>query len=215
MLDRFGPMQGWTCLDVGCGPGGITHLLSERVGASGRVVGLDTDAEFLAHARAHARKIHRTTGRVHPARGEGMPFDIKRWVEISRALDTSDIDWEEARRHPVTPVERRCLRYFAAVEAYTVVYLRDLLNTRAIEDAEVAAFLPCWAYEESYHGRALFRHDGEIVRTVRQRGQHHVRMAEPVQAAAAAYPERAFPVLQQRQRIVGRQSLALTEAFEW
>ena len=64
------------------------------------------------------------------------------------------------------------------------------------------------------HGRALFRHDGEIVRTVRQRGQHHVRMAEPIQAAAAAYPERAFPVLQQRQRIVGRQSLALTEAFE-
>jgi cyclopropane fatty-acyl-phospholipid synthase-like methyltransferase len=24
MLDRFGLMQGWSCLDIGCGPGGIT-----------------------------------------------------------------------------------------------------------------------------------------------------------------------------------------------
>jgi SAM-dependent methyltransferase len=54
MLDRFGPMQGWTCLDIGCGPGGITGLLSERVGPAGRVVGLDMDAEFLAHARTNA-----------------------------------------------------------------------------------------------------------------------------------------------------------------
>jgi SAM-dependent methyltransferase len=54
MLDRFGPMQGWTCLDVGCGPGGITGLLSERAGPTGRVVGLDMDGEFLAHARANA-----------------------------------------------------------------------------------------------------------------------------------------------------------------
>jgi len=54
MLDRFGSMQGWACLDVGCGPGGITGLLSERVGPSGRVVGLDMDEEFLSHARSKA-----------------------------------------------------------------------------------------------------------------------------------------------------------------
>lgn len=54
MLDRFGPMQGWTCLDIGCGPGGITDLLSARVGPAGRVVGLDMEPEFLDHARANA-----------------------------------------------------------------------------------------------------------------------------------------------------------------
>lgn len=54
MLERFGPMAGWTCLDIGCGPGGITDLLSERVGLSGRVIGLDMDAEFLQHARGNA-----------------------------------------------------------------------------------------------------------------------------------------------------------------
>ena len=45
---------GWNCLDLGCGPGGITALLSERVGPTGRVVGLDADAVFLEHARRSA-----------------------------------------------------------------------------------------------------------------------------------------------------------------
>ena len=54
MLDRFGPMQGWTCLDIGCGPGGITDLLSARVGPTGRVIGLDMNAAFLEHARRNA-----------------------------------------------------------------------------------------------------------------------------------------------------------------
>jgi SAM-dependent methyltransferase len=53
MLDRIGVGPGWACLDLGCGPGGITHLLSARVGSAGRVVGLDADAIFLDHARAH------------------------------------------------------------------------------------------------------------------------------------------------------------------
>jgi SAM-dependent methyltransferase len=54
MLDRIGVKRGWRCLDIGCGPRGITDLLSERVGPNGRVVGLDMDAQHLAHARAHA-----------------------------------------------------------------------------------------------------------------------------------------------------------------
>lgn len=54
MLERFGPMRGWTCLDIGCGPGGITGPLSAHVGPTGRVVGLDMDAEFLEHARRGA-----------------------------------------------------------------------------------------------------------------------------------------------------------------
>jgi SAM-dependent methyltransferase len=51
MLDRLGDMQGWRCLDIGCGPGGITDLLSARVGPAGRVFGLDMNTAFLDHAR--------------------------------------------------------------------------------------------------------------------------------------------------------------------
>jgi ubiquinone/menaquinone biosynthesis C-methylase UbiE len=53
MLDRIGVGPGWRCLDVGCGPGGITDLLSARVGATGRVVGFDADPVFIDHARGH------------------------------------------------------------------------------------------------------------------------------------------------------------------
>ena len=54
MLDRFGPMEGWTCLDIGCGPGGITGLLAGRVGPTGNVIGLDMNPDFIDHARCNA-----------------------------------------------------------------------------------------------------------------------------------------------------------------
>lgn len=54
MLDRIGVSAGWACVDLGCGPGGITALMSARAGPGGRVVGLDKDGEFLQHARARA-----------------------------------------------------------------------------------------------------------------------------------------------------------------
>ena len=54
MLGRIGVSEGWRCLEIGCGPGGITTLLSERVGRSGRVLGLDMDAHFIEYARSRA-----------------------------------------------------------------------------------------------------------------------------------------------------------------
>jgi SAM-dependent methyltransferase len=70
MLDRFGSMQGWTCLDVGSGPGGITDLLSARVGAGGRTVGLDMNAAFLEYARRHA------AANVEFRRGDAFSADL-------------------------------------------------------------------------------------------------------------------------------------------
>ena len=55
MLDQIGVRSGWRCLDLGCGPGGITDLLSARAGATGRVVGLDADTVFLEYARERTR----------------------------------------------------------------------------------------------------------------------------------------------------------------
>ncbi len=54
MLGLIGVGEGWRCLDVGCGPGGITGLLSELVGVIGRVLGLDMNAGFLDVARVGA-----------------------------------------------------------------------------------------------------------------------------------------------------------------
>ena len=71
MLERFGPMHGWRCLDIGCGPGGITELLSARVGPAGRVFGLDMDAEFLAFARENTAAAN-----VEFRRGDAYGADL-------------------------------------------------------------------------------------------------------------------------------------------
>jgi len=70
MLDRIGVGPGWRCLDIGCGPRGITDLLSERVGPGGHVVGLDMDEQHLAHARAHA------PANVEFVRGDAFGSDL-------------------------------------------------------------------------------------------------------------------------------------------
>jgi hypothetical protein len=41
------------------------------------------------------------------------------------------------------------------IETHTVIYLRDLLGTRAANDPQITAFLCCWAYEELWHGEAF------------------------------------------------------------
>ncbi|MBI4274223.1 MAG: methyltransferase domain-containing protein [Rhizobiales bacterium] len=77
MLDRIGVGPGWQCLDLGCGPRGITDLLSERVGASGRVVGLDADSAFLHYARARApANVEFVEGNAYETGLPGGGFDF-------------------------------------------------------------------------------------------------------------------------------------------
>jgi SAM-dependent methyltransferase len=77
MLERFGPMQGWTCLDIGCGPGGITELLSARVGPTGQVIGLDMNADFLEHARRNApSNVHFQLGDAYGSDLPARTFDL-------------------------------------------------------------------------------------------------------------------------------------------
>lgn len=73
MLDRIGVKEGWSCLDIGCGPCGITDLLSRRVGVRGRVVGLDMNAQFLEIARLGAPK--NVEFRQGDAYGSDLPAD--------------------------------------------------------------------------------------------------------------------------------------------
>jgi ubiquinone/menaquinone biosynthesis C-methylase UbiE len=54
MFDRIGVAPGWCCLDLGCGPRGVTDILGRRVGQKGQVVGLDADSVFLDFARREA-----------------------------------------------------------------------------------------------------------------------------------------------------------------
>jgi len=83
--------------------------------------------------------------------------DAETYVPRSQALDLSDIPWDDVPRHPLPPEAVRTLRYMQDIESHTIIYLRELLGTRAIDDPDVAAFLACWFYEETHHGLALAR----------------------------------------------------------
>lgn len=84
-----------------------------------------------------------------------MGFDINRFMDTSRAVDTSDIDWEYVREVGVTDWEARCLRYLSDIESHAILYQRDLLAGHTKTDYELVGFLSCWVYEEMHHGRAL------------------------------------------------------------
>jgi ubiquinone/menaquinone biosynthesis C-methylase UbiE len=51
LLDRIGLEPGGSAIDVGCGALGVVDLLAERVGADGRVLGLDREAPMVELAR--------------------------------------------------------------------------------------------------------------------------------------------------------------------
>jgi rubrerythrin len=88
-------------------------------------------------------------------------FDLDKYLRASKRVDLSAVEWAGIREHPVTSAEARCLTYMMDIETHTVVFLRDLLATRASFDPEVTAFLSCWVYEELWHGEAFSRFLGE------------------------------------------------------
>jgi hypothetical protein len=113
-------------------------------------------------------------------------FDLDAYLSRSGAVDLASIDWDQVTAHPLPPEAVRTLRYMQDIESHTIIYLRTLLDTRAIDDPEVATFLACWIYEETFHGIALARF---------LRAAGHDIAARPrsrrsfTQAAAAAWPD--------------------------
>src|SRR5258708_16994212 len=45
VFHAVGLRPGWTCLDIGCGPGAVMQLMGELTGPSGEVTGIDRDAK--------------------------------------------------------------------------------------------------------------------------------------------------------------------------
>ena len=99
MLEQFGPMQGWKCIDIGCGPGGITDLLSARVGPGGRVIGLDRNAAFLDHARRSAPgNIEFRLGDAYSADLPAASFDLVHMRFVASTAGSPERLIAEAKR---------------------------------------------------------------------------------------------------------------------
>src|SRR5689334_4203479 len=85
------------------------------------------------------------------------PVDLDAWVARSGALDLDAIPWADVSKYDVPPAAVRTLQYMQDIESHTIIYLRSLLATRAVDDPEVSTFLACWLHEETFHGIALAR----------------------------------------------------------
>jgi ubiquinone/menaquinone biosynthesis C-methylase UbiE len=81
LLDRAPLRGGEAAIDLGCGPRGILEVLSERVGTSGRVVGVDADPRHVAMAAemVAALKLDNVEVLLGDARNTRLPsssFDV-------------------------------------------------------------------------------------------------------------------------------------------
>src|SRR5438067_3050244 len=84
-----------------------------------------------------------------------IEFDLDRYLRASKKLDLSHLDWDDIPNHPLSDGDVMCMHYMMDIETHTVIYLRDLLATRAANDPQITAFLACWVYEELWHGEAF------------------------------------------------------------
>jgi hypothetical protein len=122
-------------------------------------------------------------------------FDLDAYLARSRAVDLAAIAWGDVPRHTLPAGAVRTLRYMQDIENHTIVYLRALLATRAIDDPDVATFLACWLYDETLHGIALAKFLAAVGHPLpprpRPRGQEPV--SKRLEAAATALLSRAWP----------------------
>jgi rubrerythrin len=92
----------------------------------------------------------------HPGESpKAIIVELERILKITHKLTIDDIDWEAAARAGLTEDEKFVLTYFSDIESQTIMYMRDLLHTSAVDDPDVIGFLSVWNYEEYFHGYAL------------------------------------------------------------
>lgn len=104
LLARAGIQAGMRVLDVGCGPGDVTFLVRELVGASGSVVGVERDERAVAAGRQRAadaahHNVEFVCGDFREVELDGGPFDalVGRFVLLYQADPTDAV--RKAARH--------------------------------------------------------------------------------------------------------------------
>lgn len=82
LFDQAGLAPGAACLDAGCGPGETMRAMAERVGPTGRVLGIDTDVSLgalaveMLHGDGHRQCTFREHDLSQAAAVPGGPFDL-------------------------------------------------------------------------------------------------------------------------------------------
>lgn len=120
-------------------------------------------------------------------------FDLDAYLSRSRAVELSSIAWHDVPAHPLPAEAVRVLRYMQDIESHTIIYLRSLLDTRVIDDPEVATFLACWLYEETFHGIALARFVAAAGHPIELRARSAQSLRQTVEARLTSWLAWAWP----------------------
>src|SRR3954466_15551284 len=121
------------------------------------------------------------------------PFDLDAWVARSGALDLDAIPWADVSKYEGPPGAVRTLTYMQDIEHHTIIYLRSLLDTRAIDDPEVSTFLACWLYEETFHGIALARFVRSAGHEIDLRPRSSSSVGQRIERRLTSWLARAWP----------------------
>jgi SAM-dependent methyltransferase len=172
LLSRAGISSGARCLDVGCGGGDMTAVLARRVGPSGRVLGVDLDAEKLDLARREAAELglHNVEFQLADLRAwqPPSPFDVVyirfvlthlpdpaaatqtifRWLHPGGLVIVEDIDYHGCFVWPEREAFRRYCELYCDVvrrrggDAYIGRRLPELLLEAGFQDVGVSLNQP-------------------------------------------------------------------------
>jgi hypothetical protein len=104
--------------------------------------------------------------------------DLAALMSRSSLFDPEAVDWDAIPEQPVPADTLRIMRYMQDIETHTIMYLRELLSTRAVDEPEIAAFFATWLYEETAHSRALARFLGRAGQPVTPRPRTARSIAE-------------------------------------
>jgi ubiquinone/menaquinone biosynthesis C-methylase UbiE len=159
-LFRAGLGPGIACLDVGCGDGQVAIELARQVGPSGRVVGVDNDAEALRLARRAAQEA-------------GVEVDFVE-ADVTEPLNVGSFDLAFARlllSHLADPMSV-LVGMRSAVKPSGVVAVEDVFSPTLHAEPPVPVLdrlVEVYSATERYHGGdpalgprlpALFRRAG-------------------------------------------------------
>lgn len=138
-LDRLGIQPGDRAVDIGCGPQGILDLLSDKVGPTGRVIGVERnestaqlgqqfvfehqfrnvqvlhgDAKATGLPRASFDLVHARLVFVNAPEPQRVLDEMVALVRPGGTVASQEVDWGMSLCHPPSPAWDRLLGVFEA-----------------------------------------------------------------------------------------------------
>jgi len=124
LFDRIGLAPGSRAVDLGCGPQGVLDLLSERVGSTGHVIGIERDRDSVAIAKRFVadRGLKNVDVIQGDATATALPTALFEFVHARLVL--VNVPWVEAIVREMV----RLVRPGGVVASYEADYLPHLCD---------------------------------------------------------------------------------------